>query len=69
MKLADVDFTDIISIKESEDGKTAIVEFTTTYKNISLFITLVNMDFKVPKKHAVYLSSNDKLWYIEKRAD
>lgn len=69
VKLADADVAEIITIKESEEGKTALVEFTIIYKNISPFATLVNMDFKVSKKHTIYLSSHDNLWHIEKKAD
>lgn len=69
VKLADADVADIINIEESKDGKAAIVEFTTAYKNVSPFATLVNMNFKIPKKHVIHLSLHDNQWFIEKNAD
>lgn len=69
VKLADEDVAGIISIIETEDGKTAIGEYTTTYKDASPFARLVNVDFKASKKHTAYLSLYNGLWHIEKRPD
>ena len=67
VKLADEELTEILSIQENEANKTAVVEYTTAYKNISPFSTLVNIDFKVPKKHTIYLSLHDDQWHIQKK--
>ncbi len=69
VKLADVDIAEIITTKEGEDGKTALVEYTTVYKKVSPFATLVNIDFNIPKKHTIYLSLYDNQWHIEKKTD
>ena len=68
VKLADADVAEIINIADAEDRKTAVVEYTTVYTNISPFTALVNLDFKVPKKSIIYLSLRDNQWKIEKKA-
>lgn len=67
VKLADEDIAEIISIQDDESTKTKLVEYTTTYKNVSPFAALVNRDFATIKKHKVYLSLHDGSWQIESR--
>ncbi len=67
VKLADEDIAEVISIQNDESTKTKLVEYTTTYKNVSPFAALVNQDFTVFKKHKSYLSLRDGSWQVENR--
>jgi len=66
VKLADEDIAEIISIQDDEGTKTKLVEYTTTYKNISPFAILINQDLTKPKTHKVHLSLHDGNWQIER---
>ncbi len=67
VKLADEDVAEITSIQDDESTKTKLVEYTTTYKNVSPFAALVNLDFTTLKKHKAYLSLHDGSWEVESR--
>ncbi len=67
VKVADEDIAEILSIQDDESTKTKLVEYTTTYKNVSPFAALVNQDFTTLKKHKAYLSLHDGSWQIENR--
>ncbi len=67
VKLADEDIAEILSIQDDENTKTKLVEYTTTYKNVTPFAALISRDFTTPKKHKAYLSFYDGSWKIESR--
>lgn len=66
VKLADEEFAAITGIKASNDGKSAVVEYITEYKNITPFADLVNHDLTKPETHKAYFSLYDDGWRLEK---
>lgn len=67
VKLADEAFEEITGIKTSNDGKSAVVEYTTAYKNITPFANLVNRDLSKKQTHKAYFSLYDDGWRYEKK--
>jgi len=52
-----------------DDGKSAVAEYTTNYKNITPFSSLVNTDFSKEDTHQVYFALYDDGWRLEKKQD
>jgi len=68
VKLADVNFGEITGVKKNENGKNAIVEFSTYYTNPTPFAVLIPAkDFKKADTSRVYFSLYDDGWRIEKK--
>lgn len=65
VKVADTDFEEISSVKQSEDGKHAKVEYTLTHKNISPFSVLVNRDFTKKDTRILYLVKDNGKWEVD----
>lgn len=65
IKLADEDIGEIVSIKKDPDTKAELVEYTTTYKNVTPFAALVSQDFTRAKNHKAYLALNNGNWEVE----
>lgn len=67
VKIADEYLAEIISIVSDKDGKIAVVEFTTTFENITPFSGLSKIDFKKPKKKhkATFVLSDDNSWILQ----
>lgn len=67
VKLAEVELKEVTGIKMTEDRKSAVVEYTTTYKNVTPFSTLVNTDFKKEDTHQANFALYDDGWRLEKK--
>lgn len=66
VKIADEDIIEVTGIKSANDGKDAIVAYTTGYTNITPFETLVHKDLQKTTKHTAYFSLYDDGWRLEK---
>lgn len=67
VKLADEELAEVTGIKTSGNGKNAIAEYTTVYKNITPFAALVNRDLQEKEVHKAYFSLYDDGWKYEKK--
>jgi hypothetical protein len=67
VKLADVELKEVTAVTNNEADKSAVVEYTTTYKNVTPFAALVLKDVAALKSHRVYLSLHGNDWKVEKK--
>lgn len=67
VKLAEEQLKEVTSIKMMDDGKSAVAEYTTTYKNVTPFSSLVNTDFSKEDTHQAYFALYDDGWRLEKK--
>lgn len=66
VKLAEEALKEVSGIKMTDGGKSAVAEYTTTYKNVTPFSALVNTDFKKEDTHQAYFALYDDGWRLEK---
>lgn len=69
VKIADEEFSKINNIRISDSGKNAVADYTTVYKNVTPFSTLLNKTLPNEKQHQAYFSLTDKGWKIVEKAD
>ena len=67
VKLAEEQLKEVTGIKMTDNGKSAVVEYTTTYKNVTPFSSLVNIDFSKEDTHQAYFALYDDGWRLEKK--
>lgn len=67
VKVADMDVAEITSIQLQEDNKSATVEYTVAYKNISPFAKLMKRDLSEKKTERANLSHFDTGWKLDKQ--
>lgn len=67
VKLAEEELKEITDIQMMEDGKTALAEYTTIYKDVTPFSALVNTDFKKEDTHQANFTLYDDGWRLEKK--
>ncbi|HQS22893.1 MAG: hypothetical protein B7Y11_01670 [Sphingobacteriia bacterium 24-36-13] len=67
VKLAEEELKEVTGIKMTEDGKGAVAEYTTTYKNVTPFSALVNTDFQKENIHQATFALYDDGWRLEKK--
>lgn len=67
VKLADEDLVEVTGIKTMEDGKQAVAEYTTAYKNVSGFSALTDINFNQTATHKANFSLYDDGWRLEKK--
>ena len=67
VKIADEELVDVTNIQTIEDGKKAIAEYTTAYKNISGFSALIKSINNQSATHKAYFSLFDDGWKLEKK--
>lgn len=67
VKLAEEQLKEITGIKMMDDGKSAVAEYTTSYKNVTPFSSLVNTNFSKEDKHQAYFALYDDGWRLEKK--
>jgi hypothetical protein len=67
VKLAEEQLKEITGIKMMDNGKSAVAEYTTTYKNVTPFSSLVNTDFSKEDTHQAYFALYDDGWRLEKK--
>lgn len=69
VKLADEDLLEVTGIKTSEDGKTAVVEFTTALTNLTPFANLLQGKVKESTaNNEAYFTLYDDGWRMEKHS-
>lgn len=66
VKIADEELVDVTNIQTIEDGKKAVAEYTTAYKNISGFSALTKINNK-SATHKAYFILFDGGWKLEKK--
>ncbi|MFT4152249.1 hypothetical protein [Parafilimonas sp.] len=66
VKLADEDLGEITGIKLLENKKTATVEYTVVYKNITPFSKLIQRDLTKPQTEQATLSYFDTGWKLDR---
>ena len=67
VKLAEEQLKEVTAIKMMDDGKSAVAEYTTTYKNVTPFSSSVNTDFSKKNTHQAYFALYDDGWRLEKK--
>lgn len=67
VKIADEEFVEITGLRLGQSKKTAMVEYTTVYKNISPFSVLIEKDLKETNQRKAYFALYDDGWrYVKK---
>ena len=66
VKLGEEDLVEVTRITTGESGKDAVVEYTTSYKNLTPFSVLVPADFKQIASRKANFSLDDEGWKLEK---
>ena len=69
VKLADVDVVEVTNIRKNESGNKAVVDYTTTFKNVTPFAKLTTADFSKTKANKAYFALGDEGWKLEKKPD
>jgi len=69
VKLAEEQLKEVTGIKMTDNGKSAVAEYTTTYKNTTPFSSLVNTDFSKEDTHQANFALYDDGWRLEKKQD
>ncbi len=67
VKLADEDLVEVTGIKTTEDGKQAVAEYTTAYKNVSGFSALTDINFNKTTTRKANFALYDDGWKAEKK--
>lgn len=67
VKLADEDLVEVTGITIMEDGKQAVAEYTTAYKNVSGFSALTDINFNKTATHKANFTLYDDGWRLEKK--
>ena len=67
VKLAEEELKEVTGIKMMDDNKSAVAEYTTTYKNVTPFSSLVNTDFTKEDTHQAYFALYDDGWRLQKK--
>jgi hypothetical protein len=66
VKVADADLVEVTAVQTENDGKSAVVEFTTAYKNRTPFSVLTTIDFSGKATRKARLSLFDDGWRLQK---
>lgn len=66
VKIADEDLSEVTSVQTENDGKGAVVEYTTAYKNITPFSSLTTINFSGKATRKARFSLSDVGWKLEK---
>jgi hypothetical protein len=66
VKVADMDVGEITGIQMQDDGKSATVEYTVMYKNLTPFADLIQRDLSKPETKRASLSLFDSGWKLDK---
>lgn len=67
VQLANEDLVEVTGIKTMEDGKQAVAEYTTAYKNVSGFSALTDINFNKTATRKANFSLYDDGWRLEKK--
>lgn len=66
VKIADTDLVEVTGVKTESDGKNAVVEYATAYKNVTPFSALTTINFNQRTTHKARFSLFDDGWRLEK---
>lgn len=66
VKVADADLVEVTGVQTENDGKNAVVEFTTAYKNATPFSALTTIDFSGKATRKARFSLYDNGWKLQK---
>ncbi|MEJ7737028.1 MAG: hypothetical protein WKF97_06340 [Chitinophagaceae bacterium] len=66
VKIGEEQLLEVTGIKTGQSGKDAIVEYTTSYKNLTPFSILVSTDYKQNASRKANFSLHDDGWKLEK---
>lgn len=66
VKLADEKIEKVVAIQFTEDNTQAIVEYTTTYKNVNEFAGMAPFNFSKTNHRKAFLFKDDKKWKLKK---
>lgn len=67
VKIAEEELKEVTGIKMMDDGKSAVAEYKTVYKNVTPFAVLVDTDFKKEQTRQAYFAFYDDGWRLEKK--
>ncbi|HNP24871.1 MAG TPA: hypothetical protein PKK99_08470 [Bacteroidia bacterium] len=67
VKVADMDLAEVTGIQLQEDNKSATVEYTVAYKNVTPFAKLMKRDLSEKKTERASLSHFDTGWKLDKQ--
>lgn len=67
VKIADEEFVEITGLRIGQSKKTAMVEYTTVYKNISPFAVLLRKELKETNNRKAYFALYDDGWRFIKK--
>lgn len=67
VKLADEDLVEVRGIKTKEDGKQAVAEYTTAYKNVSGFSALTKVNFNQLATRKANFALYEDGWRLEQK--
>ena len=65
VKIADEELAEVTEIKYDSEGKSAVVEYTTAFKDITPFAVLVRTDLNKPTVHSAHFFLYDDGWKLE----
>lgn len=65
VKIADEELSEVTDIKYDSEGKSAVVEYTTAFKDITPFGVLVRTDLSKPTVHSAHFSLYDDGWKLD----
>jgi hypothetical protein len=69
VKLAEEDIIEVTNIRTNKQGNKAVVDYTTTFKNITPFVKLTTDDFTTKKTNKAYFGLGDQGWKLERKPD
>jgi hypothetical protein len=67
VKLADEELLDITDIQISEDGRKAVVKYTTTMKNLTPFVVLLQRELEKNQTRETYFSLTESGWHWDNK--
>lgn len=67
VKVADIDLAEVTGIQLQESNKSATIEYTVAYKNITPFAKLMKRDLSEKKTERASLSHFDTGWKLDKK--
>lgn len=66
LKVAEEDVSQVTRIQTGEDGKSAVVEYTVTFQNVTDFAVLKDQDFNKQETKRVDFALYDDEWRLQR---
>ena len=66
LKVAEEDVSQVTRIQTGEDGKSAVVEYTVTFQNVTDFVVLKDQDFNKQETKRVEFALYDDEWRLQR---